>query len=75
MDKNEAIAERARLQKLLDAYEAGRPTQEGEHGRGSGPLHVAPDRAGNVRVRIARLDQLITESKNDQTPYGRPPNQ
>jgi hypothetical protein len=61
MDKTEARAERARLQKLLDAYEAGRLTHQNEDERGELPREVTPDRAGNVRARIARLDQVIAE--------------
>jgi hypothetical protein len=61
MDKTEAYAERARLQKLLDAYEAGRVTHRDEDERGELPQDVTPDRAGNVRARIARLDQVIAE--------------
>jgi hypothetical protein len=59
MDKTEARAERARLQKLLDAYEAGRLTHQDANERGEVTRDVTPDRAGNVRARIARLDQLI----------------
>ena len=61
MDKTYAIAERARLQKLLDAYEAGRLTHQDEDERGELKRDVTPDRAGNVRTRIARLDQIIAE--------------
>jgi hypothetical protein len=64
MDKTEARAERARLQKLLDAYEAGRLTHQDEDERGELTRDVTPDRAGNVRARIARLDQVITEIDN-----------
>ena len=60
MDKTEALAERARLQKLLDAYEADRLTDQ-ERERAELRPEVTPDRAGNVRARIARLDQLISE--------------
>ena len=59
MDKTEAKAERARLQKLLDAYEAGRITQFDEDDRRELKRGVTPDRADNVRARIARLDILI----------------
>jgi hypothetical protein len=68
MEKSEALAERARLQKLLDAYEAGRPPQQAQAERGAPPSGATPDRAGNVRARIARLDQLITEVDDDQKP-------
>jgi len=64
MDKTEAHAERARLQKLLDAYEAGRLTHQDEDERGELTRDVTPDRAGNVRARIARLDQVIAEINN-----------
>ena len=59
MNKREAQVERARLQNLLDAYEAGRL----EHGTDDEPLkrEATPDRAANVRSRIARLDQLIAQ--------------
>jgi hypothetical protein len=60
MDKTEALAERARLQKLLDAYEADRLTNQGRERAELRP-EATPDRAGNVRARIARLDQLISE--------------
>ena len=63
MDKLEAQAERARLQNLLDAYEAGRlNTRAGGEQRG-GERERTPDRADNVRARIARLDQVIAESE------------
>jgi hypothetical protein len=59
MDKTEAQAERARLQKLLDTYVAGRLSHQEEDERGELTRDVTPDRAGNVRARIARLDQVI----------------
>lgn len=68
MDKAEALAERARLQNLLDGYEAGRLAHQEEGDRGKLTRDVTPDRAGNVRARIARLDQLITEFEDDQRP-------
>jgi hypothetical protein len=64
MDKTEAHAERARLQHLLDAYEAGRLTDQGEDERGELKRDVTPDRADNVRARIARLDEVIAEFDN-----------
>ena len=64
MDKMEAHAERARLQLLLDAYEAGRLTHQDEDERGELKRDVTPDRADNVRVRIARLDEVIAEFDN-----------
>ena len=65
MNKEEALAERARLQKLLDAYEAGRLTHQDDEERGELMRDATPDRAGKVRARIARLDQLITEMEDD----------
>ena len=64
MDKTEAQAERARLQKLLDADEAGRLTHQDEDERGELTRDVTPDRAGNVRARITRLDQVIAENND-----------
>jgi hypothetical protein len=57
MDKREALAERARLQNLLDAYEAGRLDHRAEDERLN--RDVTPDRADNVRARIARLDEVL----------------
>jgi hypothetical protein len=65
MDKTEALAERARLQKLLDAYEAGRVARL-EDGRAERVRESGSDRAGNVPTRIARLDQLITEIEDGE---------
>jgi len=62
MDKTEAHAERTRLQHLLDAYEAGRLTHQDEDERGELKRDVTPDRADNVRARIARLDEVIAEA-------------
>ena len=61
MEKTEALAERARLQKLLDGYDAGRLTRQDVNRRGKLTRDVTPDRGGNVRARIARLDQVINE--------------
>ena len=61
MDKTEALAERARLQQLLDGYDAGRLTQQDLNQRGKLTRDMPPDRAGNVRARIARLDEVINE--------------
>lgn len=61
MHRTEAAAERARLQELLDAYEAGRLAHPGEDERGELKRDVTPDRADNVRARIARLDQILAE--------------
>jgi hypothetical protein len=67
MDKTEAHAERPTLQKLLGAYEAARLThQDEEDERGELTRDVTPDRASNVRARIARLDQLITEIEDGE---------
>jgi hypothetical protein len=62
MDKREAQAERARLQNLLDAYEADRLNHRAEDERRGVERELTPDRADNVRARIARLDQAIAES-------------
>ena len=59
MDKTEAKAERARLQKLLDAYEAGRIAHQEENHRRERKRDVTPDRADKVRGRIAKLDIVI----------------
>jgi hypothetical protein len=61
MDKTEARAERTRLQKLLDGYEAGRVLRQKGDGRGGLEREVIPDRAAKVRARIARLDEVIAE--------------
>lgn len=59
MDTREALAERTRLQDLLSAYEAGRLGHRAANERLN--REVAPDRAHNVRARIARLDQIVAE--------------
>ena len=61
MNKMEAKTERARLQKLLDGYEAGRLTRQDEDERRNVKRDVTPDRADKVRARIARLDDVIAE--------------
>jgi len=61
MDKWMAKAERLRLQKLLDAYEAGRLSQQAEDERRGLQREATPDRADNIRARIARLDQLLAD--------------
>jgi hypothetical protein len=61
MNKVEAETERARLQKLLDAYEAGRRTHQDEDARRELRRDATPDRANNVRARIARLEQILAE--------------
>jgi len=60
MDRSDALAERARLQELLDGYEAGRLAHRAEDERLN--RGVTPDRADKVRARIARLNQVIAES-------------
>ena len=60
MNRWDALAERARLQELLDGYEAGRLTHRAEDERLN--REVTPDRADKVRARIARLDEVIAES-------------
>ncbi len=60
MDKREAQAERARLQNLVDVYEAGRLNRRADDERLK--REVTPDRADKIRARIARLDQIIAES-------------
>lgn len=67
MDKAEAVAERARLQNLLDAYDAGRVAHQGKCEPGELARGITPDRAGNVRARIGRLNQLIAQIEDDQT--------
>jgi hypothetical protein len=62
MDKREAQEERARLQNLLEAYEADRLSHRAEDERRGIERKLTPDRADNVRARIARLDQVIAES-------------
>jgi len=59
MNECEARVERARLQALLDAYEADRQHQRREGERHGSQRELGPDRADNVRARIARLDQII----------------
>lgn len=61
MNKWEAQAERARLQDLLDAYEAGRSTHQANDEQRGIQRESTPDRADNVRARIARLDVIIAE--------------
>jgi hypothetical protein len=58
-DKPQAIVERARLQRLLDDYEAGRLAHHGATQRTGSALGTGLDRAGKVRARIARLDEII----------------
>ena len=59
MNELEAKVERARLQALLDAYEADRQHQRREGERKGIQRELSRDRADNVRARIARLDQII----------------
>jgi hypothetical protein len=69
VDKREARAERARLQNLLEAYESNRLNHQAEDKRRGVEREVTPDRADNVRARIARLDQIII---GDEEPQRRP---
>jgi hypothetical protein len=62
MNEWEAKVERARLQALLDAYEADRRHQRREGERNGTQRELSSDRADNVRARIARLDQIIREN-------------
>lgn len=59
MNKREAQAERARLQDMLNSYEADRRDHRAEDERRGINPESNPDRADKVRARIARLDQLI----------------
>ena len=68
MDEREAKVERARLQSLLDAYEANRRNHRAEDERRGVDREVTPDRADNVRARIARLDQIITGGEPQRRP-------
>jgi hypothetical protein len=58
-DRAQAVAERARLQQLLDDYEAGRVAHEAATESGDEARQMGPDRAGKVRARIAGLDEVI----------------
>jgi hypothetical protein len=68
MNKQEAQAERARLQNLLDAYEGDRVNRRIENERRGLRPEVTPDRADNVRARIARLDQIIADNDKKAEP-------
>ena len=59
MNEWEAKVERTRLQALLYAYEADRQHQRREGERNGTQRKLSPERADNVRARIARLDQII----------------
>jgi hypothetical protein len=59
LNRAEAITERARLQQLLDAYEAGREAHQEATKCAGSTLEIDLDRAGKVRGRIARLDEII----------------
>ena len=61
MTKTEARVERARLQKLLDAYDAGRLADQDRNDRREQKRDATPDRADKVRARIAALDKFIAE--------------
>ena len=58
-DKAEAVAERARLQRLLDDYDAERVAHEAATGSNDIARQMGPDRAGKVRARIAGLDEIL----------------
>jgi len=60
MNRQHAQFERAGLQDLLDAYEASRLQHRAQDERLN--RATTPDRAANIRARIARLDQLIGEN-------------
>jgi hypothetical protein len=60
--REEAVQERARLQTLLHAYEAGRLSNRADDERRGLRRELTPDRADKVRARIARLDKEISES-------------
>jgi hypothetical protein len=62
VNKREAHAERARLQILLDDYEADRLKHRAEDERRGLAREETPDRADKVRARIAHLDKIIAES-------------
>jgi hypothetical protein len=66
VDKREARAERARLQNLLEAYESDRRNHSAENERLGVKRDVTPDRADNVRARIARLDRIIIGGEEPQ---------
>jgi hypothetical protein len=59
VNEREAKVERARLQSLLEAYEADRERHRAQGERHGIQRELSPDRADNVRARIARLDQII----------------
>ena len=59
MNERDAKVERARLQSLLEAYEADRERHRAKRERHGIQRELIPDRADNVRARIARLDQII----------------
>ena len=63
-DRAEAVAERARLQQLLDDYDAGRVEHEAATGSGDSARQIGPDRAGKVRARIAGLNEIIGKNGN-----------
>jgi hypothetical protein len=58
MEKAAAVAERARLQDLVDAYDASRLVER----RDASTRPETLDRAANVRARIARLDRVIANT-------------
>lgn len=58
-DRAEAVAERARLQQLLDDYDAGRVEHKVAGGSADSARQIGPDRASKVRARIAGLDEIL----------------
>jgi hypothetical protein len=67
-DKAGATRERARLQQLLDDYEAGREAQRAAADASGSAREIDVDRAANVRRRIARLDEIIGAQAPAETP-------
>ena len=63
-DKAEAVAERARLQQLLDDYDTGRVERGVATGSAGAARQIGPDRAGKVRARITSLDEIIGKNGN-----------
>jgi hypothetical protein len=65
VNEGAAKAERARLQTLLDAYEADRQRLRVEGERHGTRRELSPDRAANVRARIDRLNQIIGDNDSN----------
>ena len=62
MNKTEAMVERDRLRRLLETYETSRVAHAEVDQQRNNMRDVIPDRAENVRARIARLDDLLATS-------------